>query len=297
MEFTEADEGQAPRAYVVCRERDDIGRVAVPLERLNQWRPDLTALARWTAAEVGTGDQVEEVAEGRLWWLGRPRLGNRPVDVFLAVGVGPADSIPAAALARIRESTDALVLVPGQVPTEARFGTAAKVACLSRLISLGPVGLSLDRRGMEAAVGKGRPTRRQTVAPFDAPPDTTWEQLLIEFQNDEVVKISVGSAVDHKTFADMGFADRRKTEGQPDVLWVFLRELAGQEGELAWTDNTGVPERNRHKAKKWVSDIRARLQAYFPSLAGDPFKSYRRAGAYRTRFVLRWSDFYRHSRR
>jgi len=68
------------------------------------------------------------------------------------------------------------------------------------------------------------------------------------------------------------------------------------------------------KVKKWIGDLRKRLRAVFPDIAGDPFKpyrqakptgdqfepyllarpkvargqAYREANAYETKFVLRW---------
>ena len=42
VEFVCGDEGEAPRAYVVCGKRDDIGRVEIPLEQLQRWAVNAT---------------------------------------------------------------------------------------------------------------------------------------------------------------------------------------------------------------------------------------------------------------
>ena len=146
--------------------------------------------------------------------------------------------------------------------------------------------------------GEPRAERTQDVAPFHTPPGTTWDQVVIEFHNDEAVKVTVGSVVEHKSFADMGFVDRRKKAvEQADGLWVWLRLLAQYGGIITWEDNVDMSENQRTKLKKGISRIRDRLRAYFPDIPGDPFKPYRRVRAYETRFVLQWSDAYRRSHR
>ena len=78
----------------------------------------------------------------------------------------------------------------------------------------------------------------------------------------------------------MGFLNRSKAGEQPDKLWWVLREiLAKHGGEVAWGASTELPKRQLGKLKKWVADIRARLRAYFLTIAGDPFEPYRTAKA------------------
>ena len=73
--------------------------------------------------------------------------------------------------------------------------------------------------------------------------------------------------------------------------------MAKRGGEVAWGASAELPQRELGKLKKWVADIRARLRAYFPTVAGDPFEPYRKVRAYKTKFVLRWSEAYRRSLR
>jgi hypothetical protein len=46
-------DGQPRRAFVACDRRDDIGRVKIPVERLQQWRLSQTQLAKWLSVELG----------------------------------------------------------------------------------------------------------------------------------------------------------------------------------------------------------------------------------------------------
>lgn len=299
VEFVERGEGEPPQAYVLCQQREDMGRLRVPLERLKRWQIDLTALAHTLAAELGATGELEEVVPGRLWRLGRVALNRRQVDVFLGRGAKWTDAQKAYLEAgRLRECSTALVLVPWEVPSLPVFGREAKTLSLARLLSFRERRLSLDRAEVETVVGRGRTKRAQGIVPFPTPEGVAWNQVAIEFVNDNMVKITAGSTVDHKTFADMGFRDQRVTKREiADELWGYFRGLAKLDGELKWEDPMAVDAKKRYKVKKWISSIRAKLQAYFPTILGDPFKSYRRVKAYQTEFILRWTDEYRLSLR
>ena len=298
LEFVEGHAGGLVRAYVVCRLRDDIGRVAVPLERLQRWAVDPNALAKVLAELVNAYGAVEELVRDRLWWLGQSKVRGRRVDVFLAVGAARPDADRVLGnVERVKECSSPLILVPWDSPLRSVFGIAAKALSLARLLTFEDGSLCIDRPEIEKAIGKEPAKRTQDVVPFPTPDGLTWQRLLIEFQNDEVVKIEAGSVVDHKTFADMGFADRRKKSEEPDKLWVVFRVLAKEEGRIRWGDDSEIPPAQRENLKTNVSDIRKRLRAYFPTIPGDPFKPYRKVKAYETKFVLRWLDSYRRPRR
>ena len=291
-----------PDAYIACHRREDIGRVRVPLERLRRWAVDVSSLAGMLARELGAHGAAEEILPGRLWCLGRPAIGARRVDVFLARGLTWADAEARFLdVGRVAECSTALILVPFQVPASSPLGPDAKVVLLRRLLTVNDRALSLDMTGLQAAIGKGRARRVQAVIPFATPEGCTWSQVMIEFVSDRLVKIVAGSVVDHKDFADMGFRNSRKSkvheEPEPDKLWEFFRAFASQEGCISWRDELDVPRDERHKVKKQVSDLRKRLRAYFPRIPADPFEPYRSLQAYKTRFILRLADSYRQTLR
>jgi len=297
VEFTGGDNGSPRRGYVICGRLEDIGRVEVDLDRLRRWTVDLRTLAHVIGQLLGSKAAVEEVVRSRMWWLGRPSVNRRQVDVFLARGAVWRDAETVFGnMGRLQECSSPLVLVPSGIPARPTFGAAARVLSLGRLLSLHGERLSLDTREVEVAVGKERAERVQGVYPFPTPPGTTWEQVLVEFVNDDIVRIAIGMTADHKNFVDMGFTDRRKPGGQPDQLWAHLRALAGRGGRIEWADSFEVGSHERHKVKKWIGDIRKRLRAYFPTIKGDPFQPYRKVQAYQTRFQLRWSETYERSR-
>jgi hypothetical protein len=272
--------GGPPRAYVICNRSEEMGRFAVPWERLSRWGVDLTRFAEWAARELGVSGGVEESATGRLWWLGRASVGPQRVDLFLARGAAWPDASTAFRSGRLLECPTPLVLVPCDVPIEAPFGAGAKVVSLVRLMV--PIGgqMGLDREGVWNVIGKGRTRRTQSVVPVMVPLGMTWERLVIEFVRDEIVKVIAGEAVEHRTFMELGFRDNRKTEEEPDIAWAFFKILAQQNGEIS-------PETYIDKAKKHVQTLRSRFRTCFPSIQGDPFEPYRRARAYKTKFILR----------
>jgi len=297
IEFITHDDDGPPRAFVVCQERDDIGRVPVKLERLRRWQATGSTLAAAVAHAVGIDGTPEECVPERLWFLGKPSFGDAARDVFVVGCSARADELAAIRdCPPLREAQRPLILAPASAK---RFEACAEDAILLSLDRVMSVeGGRLHLGVSEAAVAVRPPaSRTQDVVPFNTGQDSSWEHVIIEFCNDEVVKVAAGGHSDHRTAAQMGFVDRRRSGEVPDRLWLFLRELAKHEGEIAWGDATDMSSSERAKAKRYVSDIRKRLRTLFPDLPGNPFEPYRSVGAYKTRFVLRWSEQYRRSSR
>ncbi len=285
--WADSGESSPARAYIVCRRRDDIGRVPVLTERLRSWQISLSALADRVRLLLDTGPVLEEIVEERLWYLGHVYLNERRTDFLLFRGAAWPDSrLLLNREGRLQECANPVILIPSEIPDNPPLLAPGKVLSLVRLLSLTIEGLKLDRGEIEGVLGRSRARRSQLVAPFQVPEGTCWEQVSIEFVNEDVVRIAVGGNVDHRDFAQMGFADKRKSEERPDRLWTVFLGLAKSEGKIGWGDSVDLPDGNRDKLKKWVSDIRTRLKAVFPQIPEDPFKPYRRVNAYETRFRL-----------
>lgn len=277
---------QAPRAFVVCGLRDDMGRVPVPLDRLRRWRVDAERLCRLVALAAGLSGAVRQLGQHRLWSLGYIELGNRRVDLFLAHGPqwphgGPSDP----AWAPLDECSYPVLLVPVTPPPDHLCPQGARVLSVDRLLRVEPDGLRLDLVEISRMIGAGRARGSQGVVPFRVPKGTQWSQVIIEVANSEVVRISVGAKTDHRTFEEMGCADRRKPSPQPDVQWGLLLQLAEGDGQLA--GKYGVAQASQGTAKKMVSKMRRVLRAVFPDIPGDPFHPYTTERGYTARFVIR----------
>jgi len=270
-------------AYVVCRIRDDIGRVRVAPERLRTWVVSLGGLAGWLAAELGGHSMPEECVPGRLWWLGGPEVSRRAVDVFLACGATwPDADATFAHVGRLHECRNPIMLLPSQVPADNPFGTARCIS-LARTLSLEPGTLRLNIAEIGRVVAKTRNRRVQEVVPFPTPPGTKWKHLTIELVSDRSVKITIGNVTVQKTYEDLGFVDSRTTAEHPDKLWDRFCYLAECKGRGDWNEASklDLPD----ALKKEISDLRKRLRTYFP-ITGDPFKPYRKVHAYETRFTI-----------
>jgi len=169
VHFVDGGQGQESRAFIECTDRDDIGRVYVPLERLRTWRLSPKGLAEWVAHELGAG-ATEEVAPGRLWWLGGPHLNERRVDVFLARGANWSDAQTVfGQVDRLQRCVYPIVLLPADMPHESPLSDMATVS-LPHLLRLQGGEITLDEAGLKEAIGS-RQIPVSDDGPFHHSPD------------------------------------------------------------------------------------------------------------------------------
>jgi hypothetical protein len=133
---------------------------------------------------------------------------------------------------------------------------------------------------------RSRPTKR--IRPFHTDSGLGWERITIEFVSDEIVRITYPPTCDEQIhYSDIGFSDNRTTAEKPNIHWTMLLVLAKNNGKIAWTDKTTIPD--QQKMKKHIQGIRDSLRLIFPDITGDPFLPYRPENAYQTRFRLTYS--------
>ena len=288
VHFTQEGEGLPARAFIPCS--GGHGRIYLRPESLRHWAVDVHAIAASVAQLAGATGEPQEPIRQRLWWLGRCQVRGQHVTIFFARGAGWRDaSTVFGDVAELRTGALQVVLVPARMPTVSAFGPHTEVLSISQMIEVGPSGLHFDRAALEQAIPKSRARVLPQLIPIRTEPGTTWKQVLVEFLDQERVRVSVPGHVEKRSFVEMGFRDRRKLGEQADVLWELLRLLAREEGQLGSADSKRlIPAASFGKVKRWVSDIRSRLRALFPDIGGDPFKPYRTAKAYETEFVLKW---------
>lgn len=104
------------------------------------------------------------------------------------------------------------------------------------------------------------------VFPHKLVAGTKWEHIIIQFLDDQNVRIIVGKNTLEASFIDMGFEDGRT--GKPNKQWALLLILARHQGEINATD-TEV----NSKIKKTKELLVKQLKSYFP-LDYDPFWPY-----------------------
>lgn len=112
--------------------------------------------------------------------------------------------------------------------------------------------------------------------PFKIPAGTTWESILITFNNEEAATIQVAGKSHNTGYADMGFVDKRKDT--PNLQWGLLLLLARKGGLLEASDADAQQRYKKHK--QLLSD---RLKDYF-GMQTDPMEPYN--GGYKIRMTL-----------
>ncbi len=65
-----AHKGQRARAYVACDQREDTGRVRIPIPHLRQWQIDDVELARWVGGALKLKGKPRRQSTGRAYMLG-----------------------------------------------------------------------------------------------------------------------------------------------------------------------------------------------------------------------------------
>lgn len=282
VEFVGGGDDEEVRAYVICHGEEGLGRIWVPLTRLETWTADCQTLADALARLLGAKPPAEECVPGRLWWLGRAQLGEATGDAFLAVGACRSDAGEVfGGAGRLSECARPLLLVPSEVPATGLFGLEAQVRSLVMLLSVEGGRLGLDTGAIAELITSGRRKRARAVVPLPTPPGTAWQQVSIRFVDAETVVIRAGAMQEPRDFRELGFADQRND--QPDLQWKLLEFMARNGGVLSWGDRLS-PE-DIGKRKHQVSTLRRRLIALF-GIDGDPIPFQPEKGVYEAEFVM-----------
>lgn len=90
-----------------------------------------------------------------------------------------------------------------------------------------------------------------------------WEDIEIAFISDERVQISVGTQIETRNYAEMGFAS--KTSGNPVLAWATLRAMAEAGGVTKFASDS----RKWAEIEKRIQEIRRVLRQMF-GLTDDP---------------------------
>lgn len=104
--------------------------------------------------------------------------------------------------------------------------------------------------------------------PHKLPRGTKWENFIIKFLDEGNVYIEVNKFKHTASYKEMGFLGRGK-DPQPSMTWVFLKVLAGYNGEITIKDKGA-----KDKYKKQKEELSEALQGYF-SIDYDPFFPYK----------------------
>ena len=116
--------------------------------------------------------------------------------------------------------------------------------------------------------------------PYAIPAGTTWEQIILQFHDDENVIVRVGQFKHTANYIEFGLYDGRGKQFRPSEQWNFLKVLAKLNGEIRIIDSDA---KDAYKKQKQM--LAQKLKEYF-GIDYDPFHPYRTEHAYRIKMTL-----------
>jgi len=281
VEMSHGRHGRAARFFVSCDKRDDTGRVLIESEELEQWQINIARLASLLASGLGTGRSPEEISPHQAYYLGVLTVNRKKRSAVFVVTKEVLESALASDIFGQYIQPFFIIAAGLPAPKETKVGQAIPLMRISH--SAGGL-IAIDMEELKNLLS-AKSTLRQDLVPVRVPAGTEWNQVFISFVNEQSVQIKVDGKIEHRSFDELGFSDTRKAEHPPTQLWVMFLQLAKMNGVMKFQDAAGSfsePE----KIKKWVSQLREKLCAVFPSISGDPFYPYRANQGYKIRLQL-----------
>jgi len=151
VEFPPAEAPLSMAPFIICNQRDDIGRVRVDPNRLKRWRVAPNQLARLISNQLDLDQTPQELVRQRLWFLGKTGLAGNSNEVFLARGLSWMDAGEIFGHNRdLRDSVSPLIFAPGK-PSNGFLPNASLVS-LNRLLSVQKDQLALDLESITRAI-------------------------------------------------------------------------------------------------------------------------------------------------
>ena len=139
--------------FIICNQRDDIGRVIIAPDRLKRWKVDLGRLAGVLSDLLGIDQSPHELICQRLWDLGKVDLESGMSEVFLARGLDWTDAEETLGNdLGVKEAVAPLVFTPGR--TSRRFLPHASIFSVTRMLRVQKGRLVLDRDGIARAMAE-----------------------------------------------------------------------------------------------------------------------------------------------
>ena len=278
-----AQDDRALRIFISCDKREDTGRIQIDPAELERWQIDVGRFVSLLAAALGTGHAPDEIIPQQTFYLGALTINRKRRFAIFVCNNEVLNASIESDLFHLYPHPFFLVAAGLPGPQEMKQGPAIP---LLHVLLLSEKGLSVDMDELKEALSI-KSNMRQDVIPVQVPVGTDWKQVFISFVNDHTVQIRVAGKTEHRSFDEMGFSDLRArgTESRPSELWNVFRQIANWNGEIVFQDSS-KSFRDPEKIKKWVSQIKKKLQEVFPNIPDEPFHPYRNGNRYKTRFSL-----------
>lgn len=168
----------------------------------------------------------------------------------------------------------------GESKTWNILSTIVALETLDLITNDKPLPMWIKKRELKDIFQLQKHPRIQVNRPLPVPEEISWVDVSICFiSHDEVEVRAGGTPLGVKSYADMGFKDRR-TADEPDQLWATLKMFAKNNGEISWNDQSASLI-----IRSYIKDIRKRLKFLF-NIKDDPFEQYKKVKAYRLKFKI-----------
>ncbi len=276
----ERPDGEEVLTYL-CTEREDIGIVEFPVQRLRTWRLDPAGLASAIHRALALADEPKEIEPMHLWFLGKARIGGKPRRFFFGWGYSLDDGFRLAGITdEHMRVANPVLLVPHRLPSQNVWpDPSGPILPLSSLVTLADDELRLDTEALYEQFG--RRGRRTQVRPFAMPPGAdSWRSVKIRVISDDEAEVLVGGRSEVRDFIGWGMADTRAKPPRHASTWKLMLKLAPNDGELSWKDEGATPEARTH-----MKLLRTCLREIF-GLEEDPIHDYKKEKCWRTKFIL-----------
>ena len=143
--------------------------------------------------------------------------------------------------------------------------------------------LEMRLQEMLVLATKAQRKQFQPAGVFPMPAGAQWKDVTISFTSDHSVQIFVQDVSAVRTYAEMGFEDRRQGGGKPNSAWGCLILIAKLGGRIE--RRVDLKRQEWPKVVKQVQAIRATLKQLF-GLQEDPLP-FRKHTAYEAQFKIR----------
>ncbi len=284
----DCDVGSCP--VIPVGEREDGSTVySVLCQRGDVIMTDDRALASWQYAAHSTADALARllsvaqaattVIPQRLWSLGASVFAGVPVSWFVAAGTTRPDARTVFRQAHaLLEASQAVVLTPTLSPPTDLLGASVLLWPFAPLLRVAHGEVRFAPEALEALAREvvAHAHHPSGVTPkarkwLDVPAGTTWEQIVITFENTDAITIQGPGLPQGETltYDELGFWDDRSSDPAADrfvqdkywsrfLRFAFLYLPSEQVAKQAWAD--GRPSEVAG-VKGWVKVINQRLNA------------------------------------
>ena len=124
----------------------------------------------------------------------------------------------------------------------------------------------------EEKINKKENGKRGKKFPHKLPRGTIWENIIIQFIDEENISISVKGFKHQTNYKEILLVGKGKNP-KPSEVWNFLKLLAINNGEVSWRHTKNLPLKTKNTIKKHKESLSEFLQSYF-EINLDPFFPY-----------------------